>query len=102
MSAFDYPKRPLRPEDAEIDENVIINLIAKTMFEQGTVTPTLLSKEVKLAKSVINIILEEMVRLQLVESRGLATGDITSDIRYHLTTKGTAAAIGNQSVNVIQ
>jgi predicted ATPase with chaperone activity len=83
----------MRPEDTEIEENVIINLIAKTMFERGTVTPTILSDEIKLAKSVINIVLEEMVRLQLVESRGLASTDIRSDIRYHLTTKGSAAAL---------
>ena len=93
MSVFEYPKRPMRPEETEIDENVIINLIAKTMFERGTVTPTILSEEIKLAKSVINIVLEEMVRLQLVESRGLASTDIRSDIRYHLTTKGGAAAL---------
>ncbi len=93
MSVFEYPKRPMRPEEAEIGENVIINLIAKTMFERGTVTPTILSDEVKLAKSVINIVLEEMTRLQLVESRGLATTDIKSDIRYHLTTKGSAVAL---------
>ncbi len=93
MSVFEYPKRPMRPEETEIGENVIINLIAKTMFERGTVTPTLLSDDVKLAKSVINIILEEMTRLQLVESRGLATSDIKSDIRYHLTTKGSALAL---------
>lgn len=83
----------MRPEETEIDDNVIINLIAKTMFERGTVTPTDLSEDIKLAKSVINIMLEEMVRLQLVESRGLATSDIRSDIRYHLTTKGSALAL---------
>ncbi len=93
MSVFDYPKRPMRPEDTEIDDNVIINLIAKTMFERGTVTPTILSDEIKLAKSVINIVLEEMTRLQLVESRGLAGDDVRSDIRYHLTVKGSAAAL---------
>lgn len=93
MSVFEYPKRPMRPEDTEISENVIINLIAKTMFERGTVTPTNLSDDIKLAKSVVNIILEEMTRLELVESRGLASGDIRSDIRYHLSTKGTNLAL---------
>lgn len=99
MSVFEYPKRPMRPEETGIGENVIINLIAKTMFERGTVTPTNLSEDIKLAKSVINIILEEMIHLQLVESRGLASSDITSDIRYHLTTKGSAAALEAMSLS---
>lgn len=93
MSVFEHPKRPMRPEDTEIDLNVIINLIAKTMLERGTVTATTLTEEVKLAKSVINIVIDEMVRLQLVESRGLESTDIKSDIRYHLTTKGSALGL---------
>ncbi len=100
MSVFDHPKRPMRPEDTQIELNIIINLIAKTMLERGTVTASILSDELKLAKSVINIVIEEMVRLQLVESRGLESSDIKSDIRYHLTTKG--GALGLEALAISQ
>ncbi|WP_212523402.1 ATPase [Actibacterium sp. MT2.3-13A] len=72
----------------------MINLIAKIMHVRGTMTPAQVSEIIKLPKLIVRVLVEDMVKLRLVESRGLvASEDIKSDIRYALTDRGKSWAL---------
>lgn len=92
MIDFSYPSQPTRLEDTGLDRNFLFNLIAKVMSELGTMTPGQIANEVRLARPIIHSLIDEMVRLELVESQGLASRDIKSEIRYTLSTKGRQKA----------
>ena len=92
MITFSYPSQPTQLEDTGLDRNFLFNLIAKIMSELGTITPGELANEIKLARSVTSKMIDEMVALELMESRGLASTDIKSEIRYTLSAKGRQRA----------
>jgi len=87
--AFGFPPYPTSLEETGIDKSIITRLIAKTMLTFETATPTQLASELKLPKMILNPILDELRNLSLIEARGLAgRGDLTSDLRYALTSSG--------------
>ncbi|MGI9352863.1 MAG: AAA family ATPase [Rhizobiaceae bacterium] len=88
MSSFTYPPQPASVEETGIDRNYLTNLLAKTLSLLGVATPAVLSDKLKLSKSIIRNLLDEMVSQQLAESRGLEGGDVKGDIRYSLTRAG--------------
>ena len=92
MPQFPHPIQPLRPAETGINQNFLINLTVKIISTLGTATSTQVSGEIKLSKAVVNALLDEMVKLQLIESRGLESSDIRSNIRYSLSDKGNAWA----------
>jgi predicted ATPase with chaperone activity len=88
LPVFDYPKQPVLPVDTGIGTNLIQNLMAKIFMAKGVMTGTQISQEIKLSKQIVNVMINEMVKLQIIESRGLESSDIKSDIRYALTIAG--------------
>lgn len=93
MREFEYPSPPRTPEDTGLSRSFLINLIAKIMNIGGTLTPGQIADVIKLPRIVVRVLIEEMVSLMLVESQGLASSDIKSEIRYSLTDKGKAWAL---------
>ena len=92
MLVFSYPSQPTQLEDVGLDRYFLFNLIAKIMSELGTITPSHLANEIKLARTVVNTLVNEMVDLGLLEARGLASSDIKSEILYTLSAKGLQRA----------
>ena len=94
MTDFEHYAPPRTPEDTGLSRDFLINLVAKIMNVRGTMTPAQVSGIIKLPKLVVRVLVEEMVKLRLVESRGLvASEDIKSDIRYALTDRGKSWAL---------
>lgn len=84
------PKRPNTLPDTGIDKTMMMNLLSKAMYVLGLQTASALSDHLKVTSSIVTGLLEEMRDLSLLESRGLAGADITSQIRYGLTAKGVS------------
>lgn len=82
------PLAPMSVEETGLELSFLLRLAAKCATEQDTVTPSHLAERMKLPKSVINLLIKEMVKLAYLEARGLAGDDVRSDIRYALSTKG--------------
>jgi hypothetical protein len=94
VTDFEHPAPPKTPEETGLSRDFMINLIAKIMNVRGTMTPTAVSEVIKLPKLVVRVLVEDMVKLRLVEARGLVSSDdIKSDIRYALTDRGKSWAL---------
>jgi len=94
VTDFEHPAPPKTPEETGLSRDFMINLICKIMNVRGTMTPSAVSEIIKLPKLVVRVLVEEMVKLRLVEARGLvASEDIKSDIRYALTDRGKSWAL---------
>ncbi|MEY4697924.1 MAG: hypothetical protein RIT14_2352 [Pseudomonadota bacterium] len=89
MTDFPCPPPPASPEDTGLSPDFLIGLISKIMTHYGTMTLTRVSEVICLPKAVVRGLMEEMVRLQLVETKGLASSaDMRSDLRYALSDRG--------------
>ena len=93
MSEIKAPSRPNNLADTGIEEGMLLNLTIKVMYAQGLERATTLSNHLKVSPAIVTSILETMNDLALVESRGLAGSDISSEIRYTLSDKGKAWAL---------
>lgn len=93
MSDFSYPTPPRTLEETGLSTDYLIRLMSKIMNAGGTMTPTEIAAEIKLPKPLVNMLIKEMTRLLLVESQGLVSEDIKSDIRYSLTDRGSKWAL---------
>ncbi|MCA1444793.1 AAA family ATPase [Ensifer sp. IC4062] len=82
------PPAPMSVEETGLELSFLLRLAAKCATEQDTVTLSHLAERMKLPKSVINLLIKELVKLAFLEARGLAGEDVRSDIRYALSTKG--------------
>jgi hypothetical protein len=87
------PVRPNSVAETGIEGGILLRLVAKTMTIMDTATATRLAKELRLSKMIINGLLKELTDLSLIESRGLETEDIKSDIRYSLSDGGARFAM---------
>jgi hypothetical protein len=99
VSKVEPPLRPESLEDTGIEKGMLLRLLAKWMTVREVSTPSQLAGDIKLSVSVIIPLLEELVSLGMVESRGLAGQEMSSEIRYALTMQGGrwAAAALEQS-----
>jgi hypothetical protein len=93
LADFPYPAPPRSIEETGLSADYLIRLTTKIMNVGGTMTPSAISNEIKIPKVLVNLLIKEMVSLQLLESQGLETQDIKSDIRYSLTDRGTKWAL---------
>lgn len=93
MTHFTPPAPPQTIEETGLSPTFLINLVAKAMNVGGVMTPGDIAVMLALPRSIIRHIVEEMVTLQLLESKGLASADMRSDIRYALTERGRAWAL---------
>lgn len=88
MTEISYPAPPRSLEETGLPQAFIINLITKVMNVEGTLTPGEIAETIAIPKSVTRHLIEEMVTQKLVESKGLASSDMRSDIRYALSERG--------------
>ena len=93
MSDIRPPARPNTIEDTGIEEGMLLNLTAKAMYTLGLERATTLSDHLKISPAIVTSVLEIMNDLSLIESRGLAGAEISSEIRYNLSDKGKAWAL---------
>jgi len=99
VSTVEPPLRPEGIEETGIEKGMLLRLLAKWMTIREISTPSQLADDIKLSVSVVIPLLEELISLGLVESRGLAGQEMSSEIRYALTMQGGrwAAAAFEQS-----
>jgi predicted ATPase with chaperone activity len=86
---------PIQPETIEetgLGQGLLLKLTAKTMSMFDLAVPSRLAREMALSTYIVNSLIKEMGNLGLVESRGLAGKDMSSEVRYSLTSKGMAFA----------
>ncbi|MGI9463311.1 MAG: AAA family ATPase [Aestuariivirgaceae bacterium] len=93
VSEIRPPSRPSTVEETGIENAMLLSLVVKAMYTLGLERASTLSEHVKLSASIVTTILEEMNDLALVESRGLAGSDLSSELRYSLSDKGKAWAL---------
>ena len=91
--------QPKTIEETGLSLSFILNLTSKILHEGGTMTPAQIADVIKLPKLVCRQILKEMTSLMLVESQGLESDDVKSDIRYSLTDLGKKWALDAQAVS---
>jgi len=92
VNAIEPPARPYLIEEMDVEKNLLMNLVAKTMYVSGVTTPSWLADYTKLSKNIVTQLLEEMSVLRLVESKGNLGSDIKSELRYALSSKGSGWA----------
>ena len=93
MSEIKAPARPNTILETGIEEGMLLNLTAKTMYSLGLERASTLSNHLKVSPAIVTSVLEIMNDLALVESRGLAGTEISSEIRYILSDKGKSWAL---------
>ena len=91
--------QPKTIEETGLTLSFLMNLVAKILHEGGTMTPAQISEVIKLPKLVCRQLLKEMTALMLIESQGLESEDVKSDIRYSLTDLGKKWALDAQAVS---
>lgn len=99
MNDIPFPTPPRTLEETGLPQAFVINLICKVMNVEGTLTPGEIAATIALPKSMTRHLIEEMVTQKLVESKGLASTDIRSDIRYALTERGRKWALDAMAVS---
>ncbi|WP_137700739.1 AAA family ATPase [Marimonas lutisalis] len=82
-----------------LTDSFLINLVCKIMHAGGTMTPAEISEVIKLPKIVCRQLIKQMTSLALVESQGLESENIKSDIRYSLTDLGKKWALDAMMVS---
>jgi hypothetical protein len=90
----------MAPEETGIKIDFLQRLIGKLLQIHGTMTPSAIAKEVCLSPPVVASIVQGLMRLQLVEARGLAGNDVRSELRYALSGNGRAWALGPAPVTL--
>lgn len=93
MTKYTYPAPPKTVEETGLTMSFLTNLVAKTMNEGGIMTPAEISEVIKIPKLVVRAVIKEMTHKLMVESQGLESQDIKSDIRYSLTDMGKKTAL---------
>lgn len=87
------PSSPRSLEETGQSKSALIGLVAKVMNDGGTMVANEISEIIKLPRALVRLILKEMGALHLIESQGLDSPDIRSDVRYVLTDKGLKLAV---------
>ncbi|MDU8913263.1 AAA family ATPase [Aestuariicoccus sp. MJ-SS9] len=93
MNRFEHQAPPKTIEETGLNPGFLIGLTCKILYEGGTMTPADISGVIRLPKLVCRQLITEMTALNLVESQGLESADIKSDIRYSLTDAGRKWAL---------
>jgi hypothetical protein len=82
------PSVPTTLEETGLEREVLLKLLAKTLYIHGTMTVSAMAWELRLPVIVINSILKELQRLLLVEAKGLTGTDMRGELRYALGGQG--------------
>ncbi len=84
------PAQPKTLTETGLGQQLIVELVAKTILKLGKAHLSLLRARLKLSVNVLNEILDFMVVEQLVKIVGRGTTDV--DVDYQLTSAGKASA----------
>ena len=87
------PPIPKTPEETGIERESLLKLLGKTLYVHGTMTPSAIARETRLPHAVIALLIKELMRLQLIEAKGLAGEDMKSELRYALGGHGQSWAL---------
>jgi len=87
-TVFEAPAMPETVEDTGIDRNLLLELLAKTMYVTGRSRFAAIAGEMKLSRAVLHTLIEDAREMLLVETLGTQGEDPTADMRYTLTSKG--------------
>jgi len=79
---------PRTVDDTGINRELILSLMIKMMYVSGLDRTSQLVNSIKLLRPVVAELLEDARSLTLIEVRGSVDGDMTSEMRYGLTSKG--------------
>jgi predicted ATPase with chaperone activity len=91
--SYEAPPIPQKIEETGITANFLRTLIVKAMSVYGLNTASDISAELRLARSIVNVLLEDAKDMALVEVLGIRGVDMKSELRYALTGKGRDWAI---------
>lgn len=93
MTDFLLPDAPSTIEETGLTADFLIGLTAKFMKNNGVMAISQIADALCLPRIIARALADEMVRLQLIEARGLALQSETrSDLRFALTDRGDAWA----------
>ncbi|WP_428670090.1 AAA family ATPase [Roseibium sp.] len=90
---IEAPAAPGRPEETGLEPDFLQKLVAKTFHVHGTMTPSAIARETCLPINVVSALLSDLQRLQIIEARGLAGADMSSELRYALGGRGIPFAL---------
>lgn len=89
MTDFPHPVAPTTLEATGLSLEFLVGLASKLMKHNGVMSISELSDAIHLTHPVVRLLAEEMVRLQVIEARGLALqSEFRSDLRFSLTERG--------------
>lgn len=89
MTDFPHPAAPSSLEETGLGVDFLIGLAVKIMKYNGVMAISQLAEAIHLPRVIVRALAEEMVRLQLIEARGLALqSELRSDLRFALSDRG--------------
>ena len=89
MTDFAHPPAPTSIEATGLSLEFLVGLTAKIMKQNGVMSISQLAEALCLSHAVVRMLAEEMVRLQVIEARGLALqSEFRSDLRFSLSDRG--------------
>lgn len=100
MTDFAHPLAPMTLEETGLSLDFLVGLATKLMKQNGVMSISHLADEIHLPHVTVRMLAEEMVRLQLIEARGLALqSEFRSDLRFALTDRGDRWAADAMAVS---
>lgn len=89
MTDHPHPPAPTSIEATGLSLEFLVGLAAKIMKQNGVMSISQLAEALHLPHAVVRMLAEEMVRLQVIEARGLALqSEFRSDLRFSLSDRG--------------
>lgn len=94
MTDFPHPAAPTSIKATGLGLDFLVGLAVKVMKLHGVMSISQMSEVLHLPHNVVRMLAEELVRLQVVEARGLALqSEFRSDLRFSLTDTGNRRAV---------
>jgi DNA-binding MarR family transcriptional regulator len=94
MAVDAFPLRvPTRMDDLGLNEVMQRDILLKTVFRQNLRTPTEIAEALKVSPPVVDELLENAKGQGLIETLGVRSASVKSELRYGLTESGKARAL---------
>ena len=69
----EWPQQPRNLDDIDVDESLLLGLIAKGMYSQNLELPSQIARAVALPGSMVTVLMKELVDRNMVEASGQAS-----------------------------
>lgn len=82
---------PIAPQtiaETGLTESFLLDLLIKTIFRHGMERPSRMASEMRLARRIVDEVLEKAKEKQLIFMLGQLGASLTAEMRYQLTQKG--------------